>query len=169
MTLDFMNKAVFIDRDGVINNDEGHYYIYNTKDFKLNEGLIEGLQLLQNEGFKIIVVTNQGGVAKGEYTESDVQKVHNYFMKLMLEKGISISAIYYCPHHDKVMDCNCRKPKPGMILKGIEEHHIDPNCSYLIGDSPRDIEAGENAGLKQCFKIEANHSILPVCKTIVTL
>lgn len=164
-----MNKAVFIDRDGVINNDEGHYYIYKTKDFKLNIGLIEGLQLLQSNCFKIIVVTNQGGVAKGEYTEAEVATVHNYFLELMQKEGIEISAIYYCPHHDKVMNCTCRKPKPGMILQGIKEHNIDVQNSYLIGDSPRDIEAGEKAGLKQCFKIEANHSILPICKTIVTL
>lgn len=164
-----MNKAVFIDRDGVINNDEGHYYIYKPEDFRLNNGIIEGLKLLQENGFMLIVVTNQGGVAKGEYTEDEVKKVHQHFLKLMTNEDIKIKAIYYCPHHDKVMDCDCRKPKPGMILKALDELDINPDQSFLIGDSPRDIEAGERAGLKQCFKIEANHSILPVCQTIVNL
>ncbi|MBS2097898.1 D-glycero-alpha-D-manno-heptose-1,7-bisphosphate 7-phosphatase [Carboxylicivirga linearis] len=162
-----MNKAVFIDRDGVINNDEGHYYIYKPEDFKLNNGIIEGLSLLQKNGFKLIIVTNQGGVAKGEYTEMDVQKVHQHFLNLMAEAGIEIAAIYYCPHHNKIADCECRKPKPGMILKALDEHQISAESSYLIGDSPRDIEAGEKAGLKQCFKIEANNSIVPVCKLII--
>ena len=162
-----MNQAVFIDRDGVINNDEGHYYIYKPEDFKLNNGIIEGLSLLQKSGFKLIIVTNQGGVAKGEYTEGDVHKVHQHFLNLMAEAGIVISDIYYCPHHNKIADCDCRKPKPGMILKALKEHKIDPEASYLIGDSPRDIEAGEKAGLKQCFKIEANNSIVPVCKLII--
>nr|WP_319401466.1 HAD family hydrolase [uncultured Carboxylicivirga sp.] len=162
-----MHKALFIDRDGVINNDEGHYYIFKPENFKLNEGIIEGLQMMQNNGFKIIVITNQGGVAKGEYTEDDVAKVHQHFLGLMKEAGINITDIYYCPHHNKIADCDCRKPKPGMILKAIEEHQIDKSQSYMIGDSPRDVEAGKNAGLKQCFKIEKNHSIVPVCKSII--
>jgi len=162
-----MNKAVFIDRDGVINNDEGHYYIYKPEDFKLNKGVIEGLSLLLKNGFKLIIVTNQGGVAKGEYTEVDVQKVHQHFLNLMADAGIEISDIYYCPHHNKIADCQCRKPKPGMILKALEEHQINAEASYLIGDSPRDVEAGEKAGLKECFKIEANESIVPVCKLII--
>ncbi|MCU4162592.1 D-glycero-alpha-D-manno-heptose-1,7-bisphosphate 7-phosphatase [Carboxylicivirga caseinilyticus] len=162
-----MKKAVFIDRDGVINNDEGHYYIYKPEDFKINEGIIEGLTLLQEHGFHIIVVTNQGGVAKGEYTEEDVKRVHDHFLDLMTIAGINITAIYYCPHHNKISDCDCRKPKPGMILKALKEHQIDVEYSFLIGDSPRDIEAGERAGLKQCFKIKANHSIIPACKNII--
>ncbi len=164
-----MNKAVFIDRDGVINNDEGHYYIYKPEEFKLNRDVIDGLRLLQDNGFLLVVVTNQGGVAKGEYSEDDIQKVHQYFIDLMTREDIKITKIYYCPHHDKIMNCDCRKPKPGMILRALDELNIDPDQSYLIGDSPRDIEAGERAGLKQCFKIEANHSILPVCQTIVRI
>ncbi len=162
-------KAVFIDRDGVINNDEGHYYIFKAKDFKLNDGIIEGLQQLQKAGFKLFVITNQGGVAKGEYTEDDVETVHGHFLQTMFDNDIRITDIYYCPHHDKVAACDCRKPKPGMILQAIDEHQIDPAQSYLIGDSERDIEAGEAAGLKQSFKIEKNSSIIPVCQRIITL
>ncbi len=162
-----MNKAVFIDRDGVINNDEGHYYVYKPEYFKLNKDITEGFMLLQQAGFKLIIVTNQGGVAKGEYTEDDVKIVHDYFLQLMFDNAIHITDIYYCPHHNAISDCSCRKPKPGMILQAIKEHGVDRNKSYLIGDSVRDIEAGQAAGLKQCFKIEANTSILPACKTII--
>ncbi|MCU4157223.1 HAD family hydrolase [Carboxylicivirga sp. A043] len=164
-----MNKAVFIDRDGVINNDEGHYYIYKVKDFKLNPGIIEGLKLLQDAGFKLFVITNQGGVAKGEYTEDDVEMVHGHFLQMMFDNDIRITDIYYCPHHESLEACDCRKPQPGMILQAMEEHQIDKNNSYLIGDADRDVEAGNAAGLKQSFKIEKNSSIIDVCNTIIKL
>lgn len=162
-----MNKAVFIDRDGVINNDEGHYYIYRVEDFKINTDIVAGFRMLQEAGFKLIIVTNQGGVAKGEYTEDAIQTVHNHLQEVMQKHKVSIDAIYYCPHHDSVSPCDCRKPKPGMILRALEEHEIDPEQSFLIGDSKRDIEAGEAAGLKACFKIAANSSILPACQQIL--
>ncbi|MCU4175726.1 D-glycero-alpha-D-manno-heptose-1,7-bisphosphate 7-phosphatase [Carboxylicivirga sp. N1Y90] len=162
-----MHKAVFIDRDGVINNDEGHYYIFRPEDFKINKDVFEGLRSLIDGAYKLIIVTNQGGVAKGEYSEDDVKKVHAYLQDELQKNNIELTAIYYCPHHNSVSECECRKPKPGMILRAIEEHQIDVNKSFLIGDSPRDIEAGKSAGLKQCFKIEANASIIPACKSIL--
>lgn len=164
-----MNKAVFIDRDGVINNDEGYYYVFRPEDFKINKDIFEGLQLLIAAGYKLILVTNQGGVAKGEYTEDDIRKVHNYLKDQLRKNGIELTAIYYCPHHDSISQCDCRKPKPGMILKAIQEHDIDEKKSFLVGDSKRDIEAGDKAGLQQCFRIKANASILPVCNTIINL
>lgn len=162
-------KAVFVDRDGVINNDEGHYYIFKRKDFKLNNGVIEGLKVLQDKGFKLFVITNQGGVAKGKYSEDDVEIVHGHFLQMMFDNDVRITDIYYCPHHSDVSDCDCRKPKPGLILQAIDEHDIDKDNSYLIGDSQRDIEAGKAAGLKECFKIESNESIVPVCNQIAKL
>lgn len=162
-----MNKAVFIDRDGVINNDEGHYYIFKPEDFKINKDIIEGFKSLINAGYKLIIVTNQGGVAKGEYSEDDIKKVHKYLQDQLRKNNIVLTAIYYCPHHNSVSECECRKPKPGMILRAIDEHQIDASKSFLIGDSKRDIEAGEKAGLKQCYKIEANTSILPACNSII--
>ncbi|MCT4587986.1 MAG: HAD family hydrolase [Carboxylicivirga sp.] len=161
------HKAVFIDRDGVINNDEGHYYIHKVKDFKLNDGIIEGLKKLQDAGYKLFVITNQGGVAKGEYSEDDVERIHGHFLQIMFDNDIRITDIYYCPHHDSLEACDCRKPQPGMILQAIDEHQIDASKAYLIGDSERDIQAGEAAGLKQCFLIDKNTSILPVVDTII--
>ena len=161
-------RAVFLDRDGVINNDSGHYYVYKPEDFILNDGIIEGLKLLSNEGLKLIIVSNQGGVAKGVYTEKDIHKVHEKLLSELKKHSVEIDAIYYCPHHNSVSDCECRKPKPGMILNAVKEFGINPLESYLIGDSTRDIIAGKNAGLKKCFLIEKNSSIVPVCKKIIS-
>jgi len=160
-------KAVFLDRDGVINDDTGHYYIYRPEDFNLNAGVTEGLKLLSDAGFKLIIVSNQGGVAKGIYTKDDISSVHEKLTEELKKHSLKIDAIYYCPHHESVSDCDCRKPKPGMILDAIEEFNINPMKSYLIGDSERDITAGKSAGLKECFLIEKNSSIIPVCKTII--
>lgn len=161
-----MNKAVFLDRDGTLNSDEGHYYIYKPEDFVLNKGVAEGLRLLQNSGFLLIVVTNQGGVAKGEYTEQDVEAVHSYMLDLFQKEAIHIDDIYYCPHHDNISLCNCRKPNSGMFEKAIKKHKLNRSHCYTIGDSKRDIEASEKAGIKG-YQIEKNSSILPICKKIV--
>ncbi|MBN2164872.1 MAG: HAD family hydrolase [Marinilabiliaceae bacterium] len=161
-----MNKAVFIDRDGVINNDTGHYYIYKVDDFRINKGIYEGLKILSDAGFKLILVTNQAGIAKGEYTHEDVFKVHSYLKDELKRHNIYLTDIFYCPHHDSVSVCNCRKPKPGMILEALKKYDIDPSQSFLIGDSLRDIEAGNSAGLKQCFKIDSNSSIVNICRQI---
>ncbi len=164
-----MNKAVFVDRDGVVNDDTGHYYIYKSQDFVFNLELEKSLVTLKEAGYMLVLVTNQGGVAKGEYTEKDIDEVHTYMQNHLKAKGAEFDAIYYCPHHDSVSECDCRKPKPGMILKAMEDLHIDPQQSFLIGDSPRDIEAGNAAGLKQCFKVEKNTSIYKQACEIVFL
>lgn len=159
-------KAVFLDRDGTLNSDEGHYYIYRPKDFVLNDGVIEGLRLLQDYGFLLIVITNQGGVAKGVYTEKDVEAVHQEMRKQLSQGGVELTAIYYCPHHDSVQACDCRKPSPYMINQAILDYDLSEAYCYLIGDSDRDIEAAKKAGIK-AFKIEKNTSIVEVCKKIV--
>lgn len=161
-----MRKAVFLDRDGTLNSDEGHYYIYKTSDFILNKGVVEGLKLLQDNGFLLIVITNQGGVAKGIYTEQDVCKVHKYMCELLAKSGIEITATYYCPHHESISPCDCRKPSPFMIEKAIKDFGLDKTACCLIGDSLRDVVAGQEAGIK-VFQIEKNTSIFPVCKKIV--
>lgn len=162
-----MKKAVFLDRDGVINSDEGHYYVYKVEDYRINPGIFEGLKMLQESGFLLIIITNQGGVAKGEYSINDVELVHQYLSNELANHGIVLTDIYFCPHHESVSSCDCRKPSPKMILDAMDKYQIDPQMSYLIGDSKRDIEAGEKAGLRQCFKIEANTSIVEVCRQII--
>lgn len=151
-------KAVFFDRDGTINSDKGHYYIYKTGDFVFNDGILEGMKRLHEEGFLLFVVTNQGGVAKGEYSCDDVEKVHDYMLEKLNDHGVAIEHIYYCPHHDSVSPCDCRKPSPYFIHKAIEDYNLDKEKSFMIGDSPRDVESANAAGIK-AYKIIKNTSI----------
>jgi len=161
-----MQKAIFLDRDGVINSDIGHYYIYRIEDFIINEGIISSLKRFQEAGYMLFIVSNQGGVAKGVYSCEDVNKVHAYLTGILNENTISIQEIFYCPHHDSVAACECRKPSPYMINQAITKYKIDTNNSYLIGDSKRDIEAAEAAGVKG-IKIEANEDISTYCDKIL--
>lgn len=161
-----MKKAVFIDRDGVINSDVGHYYIYRPEDFILNEGLIETLKLWQEAGFLIIVISNQGGVDKGQYGIADVELVHDKMRQLLVNEGIKLSEIYYCPHHNDIQKCLCRKPLNLNIEKAISRFNIDRSKSWMIGDSPRDIRAGKASGL-HTLKIQSNENMLPLVKELL--
>ncbi len=162
-----MKKAFFIDRDGVINSDVGHYYIYRTEDYVFNPDVSKALALLKKEGFFLVLITNQGGVAKGIYSEEDVNKVHAYMQNKLEEEGAEFDAIYYCPHHSDVKECDCRKPKPGMILQAQAAHDISLKDSYLIGDSSRDVQAGEAAGVGHCYQVEKNTSILSLVEKLL--
>lgn len=153
-----MNKAVFLDRDGVI-NDGTLYYTYKIEDFTFNADVFESLQLLVQAGFLLVVVSNQGGVAQGIYSETDVNKVHEYMRQELLKRGIPLAGVYYCPHHNNVSDCDCRKPKPGMIIQALHDLNIDPAQSFLIGDSKRDIEAAAAAGVRGIL-IEKNGALM---------
>jgi D-glycero-D-manno-heptose 1,7-bisphosphate phosphatase len=143
-----MNKAVFIDRDGVINNDEGLYYIYKPSDFKLNSGIVENLFLLKKAGYLLIIISNQGGIGKKLYTKNDSDHLHTILNNKLIENGVSIEEFYFCPHHPDTGNCLCRKPDSLLFEKAIARFGIDPKISYVIGDSPRDIEASEKAGIK---------------------
>ncbi|MEA3445287.1 MAG: HAD family hydrolase [Bacteroidota bacterium] len=160
-----MEKAVFFDRDGVINNDTGHYYIYRLADFILNKGVIDALKLLQENGFRLFVISNQGGISKGIYGKDDVEKVHRHMLNEFSKHKINIDEIYYCPHHSDFENCFCRKPGSLMIEKALARFNVDPAKSFLIGDSTRDIKAGERAGLT-CILINKNESVLNLCKQI---
>lgn len=164
-----MNKAAFIDRDGVVNSDLGHYYVHSPEDFVFNPDIEMALLQLKKAGFKTVLVTNQGGVAKGEYSLQDVQRVHDFMQAKLKKVGAAFDAIYFCPHHHSVTECDCRKPKPGMIFNAIRDLNIDPTQSFLIGDSDRDIEAGRAAGLNACFKVNKNSSILKTVEHVLML
>jgi D-glycero-D-manno-heptose 1,7-bisphosphate phosphatase len=141
------NKAVFLDRDGVLNQEMGDYIRY-MKDFHILDNF-EALKTLQNKGYMLIIATNQGGLAKGWYTEEGLAEMHNELKKQYKAHGVEFTDVYYCPHHpDFTGPCDCRKPKPGLLLRGIAEHNIDPAQSYFIGDRERDVEAGTAAGVK---------------------
>lgn len=151
-------KAVFFDRDGVINNEEKHYYIHRTEDFFLNEGIIYSLKELEKKGYIFIVITNQGGISREKYSHEDVRKVHEKLKRILDGNKLHLTEIYYCPHHSDLENCLCRKPKSIMIEKGIARFNIDKEKSYFVGDRDTDIEAGRKAGLKT-IKVESNQNM----------
>lgn len=148
-------KAIFLDRDGTINIDKE--YLYKIEDFEFEPKACEALKILSDLGYLLIIVTNQSGVARGYYKEEDVELLHRDLLQILLEKGIKISKVYYCPHHPTKgigkykIDCDCRKPSPGMILNGIKDFNIDPSLSYMIGDKKSDVEAGIRACVSSVF------------------
>ncbi|MGB3946535.1 MAG: HAD family hydrolase [Bacteroidia bacterium] len=151
-----MNKAVFLDRDGVINVERG--YTYRLEDFVILPDLIEVLQLLQKKGYLLIIVSNQSGIAKGLYKQADVEILHAHLLEVFKQNNITLSEIYYCVHHPDVTKCICRKPDSLFVEKALARFNIDASKSYFIGDKERDTEAAEKAGVKG-FLIEANSSL----------
>jgi len=160
-----MNKAVFLDRDGVINREIGSY-VYTKEKFVINDELIPALQLLQQNDFLLIIISNQGGISKGLYTIDDVDELHNGLLDVLSSNGIEINAIYFCPHHTEQTRCLCRKPDSLMLERAITRFEIDKDRSYLIGDHERDILAAEKAKVTGIL-IESNSSLLSVCHKII--
>lgn len=158
------NKAVFLDRDGVINLERGRYTC-SPDDFFINEGIVESVKILNDNDFLVIVISNQGGIAKSLYTVSDVLAIHNRFCEILKTKKAVIDDFYFCPHHDSISKCLCRKPGSLLFEKAIAIYDIDTTASYMIGDSQRDIEAAEKAGIKGIL-IKPNENILNICKEI---
>ena len=156
------NKAVFLDRDGVINVDHG--YVYRKEDFEFVDGIFEACRYFQNNGYLLIVVTNQSGIARGMYTEDDFQELTEWMVQRFREEGVEIAGVYHCPHHpdfgsEETKNCDCRKPKPGMVLRGIREFDIDTDRSIMLGDKSTDQEAGIQAGLGKNIKINDSSDI----------
>ncbi len=140
------HKAVFLDRDGVLNRELGDY-VCRFEDFSVLDNF-DALKSLKDKGYLLIVATNQGGLAKGWYTEEELAKMHGHLKKVYGEHAVEFTDIFYCPHHpDFTGDCDCRKPKPGLLLRGMEKYNIDPSKSYFIGDRERDMEAARAAGV----------------------
>lgn len=147
---DSLQKAVFIDKDGTLIPNIP--YNVNPNRITIDEETIEGLRLLKEEGFLLIVISNQAGVAKGYFEEKDLEAVWNKISALLQKQQLCIDAFYYCPHEPNGMlpqyaiQCDCRKPLPGMILKAASELKIDLSQSWMIGDILNDVEAGNRAG-----------------------
>ncbi len=159
-----MNKAIFLDRDGVINVERG--FTYRLADFVILPDLIETLKIFLQKGYLLIIVTNQSGIAKGLYKQDDVEMLHNYLLNEFQKNNITISEIYYCVHHPDVTNCICRKPDSLFVEKGLARFNIDASKSYFIGDKERDTEAAEKAGVKGIL-IEANISLKTILSQIV--
>ena len=143
-----MDRAVFLDRDGVINckAPEGEY-VTRWDDFHFLPGAWEGIKQLNRAGFHVIVVTNQRCVAKGLITETELESLHRKMIDELAKVGATIDAIYYCPHEPEP-PCDCRKPAPGMLLEAARSRNLDLSSSWMIGDSDADILAGKNAGCR---------------------
>jgi D-glycero-D-manno-heptose 1,7-bisphosphate phosphatase len=154
-----MIKAIFLDRDGVIINNSDHYYIWKLEQMRFVDGIIENLQLLIREGFKLFIVSNQGGISKGLYTKNDILKLHEDLVQTFRENQIEISGIAFCPHHSEIENCLCRKPASLMIDKLIARHKINKKESFLIGDSQTDMEAAKKSGI-QGIKIIPNQNMV---------
>lgn len=151
-------KAVFLDRDGVINREPGDF-VFEQEDFKLNGGLIEALLKLKEAGFIFVVITNQSGIALGRYSHEQAGKIHSILKEQLSAAGVDIAEIYYCPHHPSRGKCLCRKPGSLMVEKAIGRFNIDPSLSFMIGDRERDTEAASAAGVRGIL-IKTNESLL---------
>ena len=142
-----MRKAIILDRDGVINHDPGDY-TRNIRGFQILPGVEETLKRFSNAGFSIVVITNQGGIAKGEYSLDDFYEIDRYMSNWMIDREINFLETFFCPHHDKYTVCLCRKPKRGMVEKAIAKYHIDPEKSFMIGDKQRDLDSASPSGIR---------------------
>ena len=141
-------KAVFLDRDGVVNRKlpEGHY-VTRWDELEILPGVPEAITLLNQAGYLVFIATNQRGVAKGLMSLDVLEEIHRRLTAELASRGAVITQIYSCPH-DSLPPCRCRKPAPGMLLDAAEAHNLDLGDSWMIGDSPRDIQAGHNAGCR---------------------
>lgn len=158
-------RAIFLDRDGVINKYVG--FLRNIKEFELIDGSAQAIKAMNEKGYLVIVVTNQPVIARGEVTIEQLKEIHNKMETLLGEQGAYVDAIYYCPHHphkgyegeisELKVECECRKPKPGMLLQAAKDYNINLEQSWMVGDSENDIIAGSNAGCKT-VRIEENDS-----------
>ena len=139
-----MNKAIFLDRDGVINIDK--QYVSQIEEFEFTEGIFDLLRSLQEMGYLLIVVTNQSGIGRGYYTLEDFKKLTAWKLSELKKRDIHIQEVYYCPHAPE-SHCDCRKPSPKMLFEAKESFQIDMQKSWMIGDKKSDIDAGKNAGV----------------------
>lgn len=144
--------AVFLDRDGTINEEAG--YLDSLDKLRVFSEAFEAVRLINQARMKTIVITNQSGIGRGFFDEAFVDRVHVEMRRLFLKEGAVIDSFYYCPHHPTEgigpyrQTCSCRKPEPGLLLKAAEDLDIDLGKSYMIGDMPKDVEAGQRAGAK---------------------
>lgn len=148
-----MNKALFLDRDGIINIDHG--YVFKPEQFEFKTQIFELCKRFARQGYLLVVVTNQSGIARGLYTEDDFHLLTQWMTSYFAKQNVTIAKVYYCPHHPTkghssyLQACDCRKPQPGMLLQAAQELNIDLSESIIVGDKDSDAQAGVYAGTKR--------------------
>jgi D-glycero-D-manno-heptose 1,7-bisphosphate phosphatase len=156
-------KAAFIDRDGVLNEERA--FVHRREDFALLPGAVAALRLLKEAGYLLVVITNQSGIARGIYSEADYLALTAHLRAELAAAGVSLDAVEYCPHLPDApveryrLDCDCRKPKPGMLRRAIRALDIEPGASFLVGDRLSDIEAGRAAGIGRCYFVRTGYTL----------
>ena len=161
-----MTRAAFLDRDGVINID--HAYVHDREHFEWIPGVLEAARILHDKGFLLVVVTNQSGIGRGYYSIEDFQKLTDWMKDEFARAGAPIADVRFCPHHPEKalppwrIDCDCRKPRPGMLLKAAEDLGIDLSTSIMFGDKPGDMTAGRAAGCVERIQLGTDGLEAPV-------
>ena len=158
-----MSRVVFLDRDGVINKERKDY-VKNLDEFEIFNGVPKAIKILKEKNFLVIIITNQSAINRNLLTSDKLDEIHNYLQENLKKDNTSFDAIYYCPHKPEE-NCKCRKPKPGLLLRAAEEHSIDMENSFLIGDSMTDIEAADAAGCKGIL-LKENQSLLQIVENL---
>lgn len=157
-----MDKACFLDRDGVLIVEKN--YLNDIGEVELEQGAAEAVRLLNRHGFKVVVVSNQSGVARGYFTESKVQEINRHIHDQLAAEGAVIDGWYYCPHYAKgtvaeyAVKCDCRKPEPGLLLRAAEELDLDLTQSYMIGDKVSDVDVANRAGCRNGILVRTGHA-----------
>ena len=149
-------KTIFLDRDGVINKEVN--YLYKIKYFEFIDGIFEACSYFKMLGYKIIIITNQSGIARGYFKENYYHNLTDWMLEEFKKKDIEILDIFYCPHGPE-SNCDCRKPKPGMFIAAKKKHNINIKESWMIGDSERDITAANLAGITNTVLVRSGHKI----------
>lgn len=156
-----LRKAAFLDRDGVINKDKA--YVSRWEDFEFVPGAIEGMRLLQEADYALVVVTNQSGLARGYYSEAQYQALTQHMLADLKREGVELEGVYHCPHHPKgvvpelSISCDCRKPLPGLLVQAARELNLSLQDSLLIGDKPSDIQAARAAGVAKAYAVSSDN------------
>lgn len=158
-----INKAIFLDRDGTINKEVN--YLFRPDDLILINGTAEAIRIFHELGYKVIIITNQAGIARGYYEQQDVVRLHKYINDILAEQGALIDYYYYCPHHPEGIVkqykkiCKCRKPHIGMIEQAVKDFDIDLSESIIVGDKEIDVQTGKNAGMKKSVLVRTGHHL----------
>jgi D-glycero-D-manno-heptose 1,7-bisphosphate phosphatase len=156
-------RAAFLDRDGVVNRDIG--YLSRWEDFEFLPGALQAMRRLHDAGYALVIVTNQSGIARGYYSEADYQALTARLRGALATAGCPAAGIYHCPHHpegrisDYAIECDCRKPQPGMLLQAARELNLNPAASFMVGDKLADAQAGRAAGVGQIYLVRSGHTL----------